>query len=377
MTLGEDSCSLLRKKAVGRECRLNTRVFKRRQRIRAFSPEMNRAGGGGKAPILPRPGSSSNLSKLGTPVTAAAATTAGTVPANHFGYHHPQANHLGTPQAAARPAAGNGVVQGNGDDLLAPSLTGKVMQIDGQVYQMIPVSSTSITPQPMRPVLPQTALRPKPQGYPQAPAMPQQRISPKSQTILPAAPQILPTGLRPAAPPSTLAPKRPLAAASKTMPAPPFFVTTTTRPLAPGPVSSIKANQISAFSPPQFSPEGLIASFLDHSSFSELTTSPIGVVPEIQEEEEDSFATDHLVSPAPSRPHSPTSLPEHQIKVEPLSAPGDNLEIWANANFVVFEDDPSGQSYQDSSDLAYFEGLDLILFFPLLAVPHPFLPLPQ
>jgi len=310
-------------------------------------------------------------------VTAAAATTAGTVPANHFGYHHPQANHLGTPQAAARPAAGNGVVQGNGDDLLAPSLTGKVMQIDGQVYQMIPVSSTSITPQPMRPVLPQTALRPKPQGYPQAPAMPQQRISPKSQTILPAAPQILPTGLRPAAPPSTLAPKRPLAAASKTMPAPPFFVTTTTRPLAPGPVSSIKANQISAFSPPQFSPEGLIASFLDHSSFSELTTSPIGVVPEIQEEEEDSFATDHLVSPAPSRPHSPTSLPEHQIKVEPLSAPGDNLEIWANANFVVFEDDPSGQSYQDSSDLAYFGGLDLILFFPLLAVPHPFLPLPQ
>lgn len=336
---------------------------------------MNRPAGVGKSPppILPRPGSSSNLSQLATSVAAGGVIPAKSQAAMNPGPPYPPppislssvGNQFDALSSAGNASAnghlgnGGGGVHENGNATGGELPVGKVIQIDGQTYQMIPV-----TPVPGRPVpsSPAPLLRPKPQGHQQFPgnhpqplppaaAAMQHRISPKSQiSSLPAA-SFPSTALRPQQTPKRAIAARPL------LPSP-----SSGRPLAP----AIATEPTTARSPAQFSPDGMIASFLDPSSFSDMTTSPIGIGLE------ESTYPDTLLSPAVSRPHSPVQDP--QVKLETLSAPAGTLEAWTNANFV-FEGDMAGQLHHDPVT-AFEDGtMPCIFFFLFLFFIFPFSPL--
>ena len=205
----------------------------------------------------------------------------------------------------------------------------QVVEIDGQVYKMVPIHPLGMSP-------PTTAAAPPP---PTSNHLPHQ-ITPH--------PAMAPSPLRAAGqqaypPPSlhqqqvhTVAPlkRNPF---SKTLSSP---NSTLTRPIpapapappAPAPVASIEQM------------DNLMAQFIDTESFSATTTSPFGVT-------SPRTFVENLLSPTVSRPPSPTQplgngfettgfYGEQQLNVKPetISESNGSLAAWANANFVVYEE---------------------------------------
>ena len=205
----------------------------------------------------------------------------------------------------------------------------QVVEIDGHVYEMVPVphsssSKTAAAPPPPvtsnhlpHQITPHPAMAPSPlraagqQAYP-PPSLHQQQV----HTVAPLKRNPFSKAL--SSPNSTLT--RPIPAPA---PAP---------PPAPAPVASIEQM------------DNLMAQFIDTESFSATTTSPFGVT-------SPRTFVENLLSPTVSRPPSPTQplgngfettgfYGEQQLNVKPetISESNGSLAAWANANFVVYEE---------------------------------------